>query len=165
LTHIFWIQETQQKNPFQMEDPRSHRELIQAINTGAVRVTLAGLMPANRPHETKETAITAADSRVIQRYWARSLRPLDVIELLPGPAPVRLSARQYEIMFAMADGLSADRIAARFAIRRRTVYQYIREIKERFQAGTRSQALATAIGLGLVPVDSDLYWVFEKLPE
>ena len=115
------------------EDPRSHLQLVKDINTGAFVVGEGRDVPAGT------------------RQWAMSQLPIDLITVVPEPPPVQLTARHYDVLFRLASFKRASVIATELNISRRTVYAYIAEMKERFQAKSREELLANAREMGMLP--------------
>lgn len=115
------------------EDPRSHLQLVKAINTGAFVVGEG----RDVPYGTHE--------------WAMSQLPIDLITVVPEPPPVLLTARQYDVLFRVAAQKRASAIARELRISRRTVYEYIFELKERFHAFSRQELIDRAREMGMLP--------------
>jgi len=61
-----------------------------------------------------------------------------------------LSNREREILALTADGLTSEQIAARLAIAAETVQTHVRRAMRKLDASSRTQAVATAIKLGLI---------------
>jgi LuxR family maltose regulon positive regulatory protein len=61
-----------------------------------------------------------------------------------------LTARELEVLGLLADGLAHDEIAARLGIGSETVRTHVRKASWRLGASTRTQAVATALRLGLI---------------
>lgn len=61
-----------------------------------------------------------------------------------------LSARQYEILRLLADGLSTDAIAAELGVSLETVRTHIKKLLEKLRARDRAHAVARALRLGLI---------------
>jgi DNA-binding NarL/FixJ family response regulator len=66
-----------------------------------------------------------------------------------GRAP-RLTERELEVLRLLADGLSHDEIGAQLSISAETVRTHVRKASDRLRAQTRTQAVATALRLGLI---------------
>ena len=62
----------------------------------------------------------------------------------------QLTARQYQVLDLLADGVSTDAIAAQLVLSPQTVRNHVREILRRLDARTRLQAVANARRAGLV---------------
>lgn len=65
----------------------------------------------------------------------------------PGPA---LRPRELDVLRLLAEGLSHDAIGAQLAISAETVRSHLRKASARLGATTRTQAVATALRLGLI---------------
>lgn len=65
-------------------------------------------------------------------------------------APVVLSPRQVECLTWVAGGLTSKEIAARLGLSRKTVDLHLAVAMQKLEAGSRAQAAARAIALGLV---------------
>ena len=61
-----------------------------------------------------------------------------------------LTAREREVLGLLADGLAHDEIAQRLGIGSETVRTHVRKASSRLGAATRTQAVATALRLGLI---------------
>jgi DNA-binding NarL/FixJ family response regulator len=61
-----------------------------------------------------------------------------------------LTPRELEVLGLLADGLAHDEIAQRLGIGSETVRTHVRKASSRLGASTRTQAVATAIRLGLI---------------
>jgi two-component system NarL family response regulator len=68
----------------------------------------------------------------------------------PGAASIRLTERELDVLRLLAEGLSHDEIGSRLSIAAETVRTHSRKAADRLGAKTRTQAVATAIRLGLV---------------
>ena len=67
-----------------------------------------------------------------------------------GPSTPTLTPREADVLRLLAEGLSHDEIAARLNIGTETVRTHVRKATERLGASTRTQAVATALRLGLI---------------
>lgn len=113
------------------EDPRSARELVMAINTGALRVG-------------EDTFDTRADQS------ACSLPELGLVVATFDPPEVILTPRLYQALWHIADGKTAPEMARELNIQPRTVYQHYARLKERFEVETMEEVLILAYQYGLV---------------
>jgi DNA-binding NarL/FixJ family response regulator len=68
----------------------------------------------------------------------------------PEPAATRLTERELDVLRLLAEGLSHEEIGARLSIASETVRTHSRKAADRLGAKTRTQAVASAIRLGLV---------------
>jgi DNA-binding NarL/FixJ family response regulator len=73
----------------------------------------------------------------------------DVLASPVDPAP-ELTSREANVLLLLADGLSNDEIGDRLSISGATVRVHVRKATERLGASTRTQAVATALRLGLI---------------
>ena len=64
-----------------------------------------------------------------------------------------LTAREREVLGLLADGLAHEEIAQRLGIGSETVRTHVRKASSRLGASTRTQAVATALRLGLISDD------------
>lgn len=112
---------------FSMEDPRTRRELVIAINTGALVVGQGTLNLIGR------------------EQWAISQWPEeDLVLVTLTPPPFRLTQRQWEVLLLMADGKSSGQIARILRITRRTVYLYFRQLKKAFKVDNLQEMMCIA---------------------
>ncbi|WP_328589103.1 response regulator transcription factor [Actinomadura logoneensis] len=79
--------------------------------------------------------------KIAQRLVARMRRP----------APVALTAREAEVLRAVADGLSNPEIGRRLVIAEATVKTHLLRIFAKLDARDRTHAVVKAIELGLLP--------------
>ena len=119
------------------DDPRTPSEIMVAVNTRQFTVGKSKDGLARQP----------------QRAMVHS--PFNMVTVAPEPPLVKLSPRQYQVLFKLAKYLPAGEIAKELGISRRTVYAYTNEIKERFGAATKEELLKRAVAYGLV--DDDEY--------
>ncbi|MER3406782.1 MAG: DNA-binding response regulator, partial [Chloroflexota bacterium] len=130
------------------------RHLARAVEAGAV-----GLL-----HKSVEVAeIIAAIRRLGAGEWL--LTPREIFELLrlagqqrelcreAEVALARLTAREQEVLQALADGLSDREIAARLHISPETVRTHMGNILSKLGVQSRLQALVFAIRHGAVTID------------
>jgi two-component system nitrate/nitrite response regulator NarL len=66
------------------------------------------------------------------------------------PTGPRLTRRETEVLTLLADGLSHEEIGRELSISAETVRTHVRKACERLDARTRTQAVATALRLGLL---------------
>jgi DNA-binding NarL/FixJ family response regulator len=66
------------------------------------------------------------------------------------PAVPALTERETDVLALLAEGLSHEEIGARLAISAETVRAHVRKASDRLGATTRTQAVATALRLGLI---------------
>jgi two-component system nitrate/nitrite response regulator NarL len=70
--------------------------------------------------------------------------------LRPKNGGVRLTDRERDVLVHLAEGLSHDEIGKRLGISGETVRTHVQKACERLGAATRTQAVATALRLGLI---------------
>jgi two-component system nitrate/nitrite response regulator NarL len=75
---------------------------------------------------------------------------VDVMSIGNGGAGARLTAREVDVLTLLAEGLSHEEIGSRLEIASETVRTHARKAAGRLGAKTRTQAVATAIRLGLI---------------
>jgi two-component system, NarL family, response regulator len=75
---------------------------------------------------------------------------VDVMSVGNGGAGGRLTAREVDVLTLLAEGLSHEEIGRRLEIASETVRTHARKAAGRLGAKTRTQAVATAIRLGLI---------------
>jgi DNA-binding CsgD family transcriptional regulator len=114
------------------EDPRTAREIMVAVNT--------------RKDTLKPTALDLSG----ERQWAHVHTSIETVTVVLQAPPVELTPRQYEVLFGLAESKPAAEIAGELGISRRMVYQYTRELKERFERNTVPELLARAVELGMI---------------
>ena len=81
---------------------------------------------------------------------ASSTEP-DSLEAPPPPGSGRLTARQWQVVVLLADGLQAEAIAQRLGITTSTVYRHVERAKDRSGVRTRSELVSLALRDGIVP--------------
>lgn len=84
------------------------------------------------------------------RPWPLSPLRQPVMVIVLGSPPVMLSGRHYSVLLGLARGQKSDQIARRLGISRRTVYEYINDLKARFQVQSRSEVLVQAMHCGML---------------
>ncbi len=118
MTHIILITKTKPLMLDTQDDPRTPREISSAINLG--RLLVRGALPS--ADGVCQRAILVPSARAV------------VVEY--EPPPVRLTPRQYQVLFGLCDGKRARKISEELGISRRMVYQYATELKARFNLPT-----------------------------
>ncbi|MBA3788486.1 MAG: response regulator transcription factor, partial [Actinobacteria bacterium] len=87
---------------------------------------------------------------------SRRLRELGVRGIARGPRPstqantAALTARELEVLRLLGDGLRNAAIAERLFLSSRTVDHHVSAILRKLEAGSRGEAVAQAVRLGLV---------------
>ena len=132
MTRIYFIVDVESMIFYIDDDPRSMRELIKLINTGALKVG---------EDEVRVEGLS---------QWAMGHWPVHAITVLLGEAPVPLSARLYDVMYGIADGMTASQIAQSLGISTRTVYEYTALLKERFDVHSKEEMIVKAMQLGIL---------------
>ncbi len=118
---------------YSIDDPRAARDLREMIYAGGSLVGVGEIWRAARAQP-----------------WASGLEGQRVLVVVLGDPPVLLSSRHYGVLMGMAQGLKCEQIARRLNISRRTVYEYIHDLKERFQVQTREEVLVQAAQRGML---------------
>ena len=116
---------------FSMDDPRTRRELVIAINTGEL-VVGRGVVPQD-DHE----------------QFAVSQYPEDEVLVMLIPPPFQLTRRQWQVLLMMSDGKNAGMIARALRITKRTVYLYFRQLKTRFEVDNLQELMTLAGECGM----------------
>ena len=70
--------------------------------------------------------------------------------LNPRGGGTALTTRECQVLELLAEGLSHDEIGGRLGISGETVRTHLQKASERLGAGTRTQAVATALRLGFI---------------
>jgi DNA-binding NarL/FixJ family response regulator len=73
-----------------------------------------------------------------------------VVRRASSPAPLKLSAREAEVLALLADGLGTGEIASSLYMSESTAKTHITHIYQKLGAANRAQALVTAMRLGLL---------------
>lgn len=158
MTRIILVHETDiaaEPDVFAFEDPRSHREIIKAVNTGLEAAALVwDAAPAPQSAAVRPAFVPARGNHHVPAQWAVSHEPVDTVTVMERRPPVLLTPRQYDVLFGLADGLSVPQIAHRLRIAQRTGYLYLAELKERFGAQSTAQLVARALEENMLPVGS-----------
>ncbi|NLG95885.1 MAG: helix-turn-helix transcriptional regulator [Chloroflexi bacterium] len=133
MTRVVFVVDVELHATYTYDDERSRREIMVAVNTG-------------------ELVVGKGDMRIgeDERQCACILWPLNIVLVRFGDPPVALTRRQYEVMFAIGDGMRAAEIAKKLGISRRTVYMHTRDLKQKFGAQSRAQMISIALELGLI---------------
>jgi DNA-binding NarL/FixJ family response regulator len=93
-----------------------------------------------------DTLPEARRVREVDAYLVAAAPPTD--DEAPGPEP--LTAREIEVLTALADGLSNKAIAARLGIGDETVKFHLSAIFGKLQASNRTDAVRQAVRRGMV---------------
>jgi DNA-binding CsgD family transcriptional regulator len=144
MTHILLILDLDAHMTFTEEDPRSMRDLLIAINSGADRVGSSLVETTGLPQ------------------WAVAIPPVDTVVVQLVAPPYHITRRQYQVLFDVADGLHAREIAERMGITPRTVYQYTSDLKEIFQANNLRHLIYLARRKHMLVPDIDDEWNEEE---
>ncbi len=132
MTRILLIVDANTHATYINEDPRSARELAVAINTGKLRIGEENLVFE------------------CERQWAIPISGFEMVVVVPQTPPALLTQRQYEVLFGLSDGLSAQEIADDLGISRRMVYDYTAALRKAFGKETQREMLASAYEAGLI---------------
>ena len=131
MTHILLVINAQFMALMWELDSRSTRELVIAINTGALRI-------GDRYFAT------------LAQQSACAIPEQDTVVVTYASPAFELTLRLYQTLWGLADGKTADEIASELNIKPRTVYLHIARLKERFGAVTIAEVLALADEYGLI---------------
>jgi DNA-binding CsgD family transcriptional regulator len=134
MTRLILVIDAPSQATYITDDPRPVRELLILINTGKLVVGMGDINLGGGP---------------IQQF-ARGVPSQNTITVVKALPPVRLSRRHYDVLHSLADGKTVDQIALRYGLRRRTVYVYIHQLKQRFGVQTREEVLVRAAEMGLL---------------
>ncbi|MEV4258825.1 response regulator transcription factor [Spirillospora sp. NPDC049652] len=118
-------------------------DIERAVEAGAVGYLLKDttreqLVDAVRAASRGETVLAP---KIAQKLVAR----------MRAPAPVALTAREAEVLRAVADGLSNPEIGHRLVIAEATVKTHLLRIFAKLDVGDRTHAVVKALELGLLP--------------
>jgi DNA-binding NarL/FixJ family response regulator len=131
MTHILLVINAQFMAVLWQLDSRTTRELVMAINTGALRV---GDNFFTTPVQQSACAVPEQDT-VVVTY---------------APPAFELTPRLYQTLWGLADGKTAEEIANELNIKTRTVYLHYARLKERFGAVSIAEVLDLADEYGLI---------------
>jgi len=115
---------------------------------------LKAWLPAGARMEDVAAALAAAAAgfTLLTRQQARrTFRRAPVIER-SAAAPEPLTARELEVLQLMAAGCGNKAIAAQLNVSANTAKFHVRQIMAKLNAESRTEAVATAIRQGLVPI-------------
>lgn len=132
MTSIILVMDPVTQTTKILNDPRSRRELVKAINTG---VLVVGKEVLKNPRT---------------RQWAVSHAPLDVVTVHLRRPPVHLTERHYDILYGLADGKTIEQIAHDLRLSIRTVYMHVAVLKHRLGAVSLTHLLLLAAEKGLI---------------
>lgn len=101
------------------------------------------------------SAGTAEANGVIGPLWSTSVGDVHLIVLEPRGvrrnSQVRLTPRQVDVLRLVARGMTDPEIAAELKLGRATVRTHIEGVRRQLGVKTRSQAVARALELGILP--------------
>lgn len=132
MTRIILVLNVENQAIYIEDDPRPPRELMISINRGETLVGAERLQMAGRQQR------------------AQIFPHMDLVLVVLEPPPVRLTRRQYQVLFGLSDGKPAAEIASDLGISRRMIYGYTSELKERFGLQTVKEILVRASDYGLI---------------
>lgn len=132
LTHIILILKPKPLLLETQEDPRTPREISSAVNLGHLHVR--GALQTKGGFCQRAVIVPSAHTVVVEYE----------------PPHVRLTPRQYQVLFGLCDGKRARTISAELGISCRMVYQYSSELKARFHQPTTYLVLVKAYTYGMI---------------
>jgi DNA-binding NarL/FixJ family response regulator len=136
-------------------------ELVRAIGEASPRTSIA-VYTADADERTAREALDAGAIALVLKEapLADLVRALEAAlagrtyldpALTRGPGhSTRLTPRELDVLSLLAEGLQHDEIGRRLGISSETVRTHLRKASGRLGASTRTQAVATALRLGLI---------------
>ena len=124
--------------------------LLQAVEAGA-----NGFLLKDASADELKTAIhriASGESHMTPSLLRKLLDDLATRERAPEPAHTELTAREREVLEALARGLSNEEIASELVISQKTVKTHLGSIFGKLEVDGRAQAMLYAIREGLVEV-------------
>ncbi len=120
------------------------RDLLGALAAGADGYLLKNLEPQQLRQAIRQVASGggALSPEVTPRVMAAART---------APSTLDLSSREQEVLGELAQGATTDEIAATLHISPNTVKTYVRRILRKLEASNRTEAVARAVTLGLLP--------------
>ncbi len=130
-----------------MDSPISPRELTQAVNSG--EWTLPAPYDFLNPGENGGAYLqaTCQDQVVVVTLTQPIVILSDSTQAVK--EPLMISARQHQVLVALAEGLTTRQIALRLKISTRMVMYHVARIKAAFGSFSRAQSVGKAASLGL----------------
>lgn len=122
------------------------------IGSGGVLGLLSLTRERTRQRDLRVVEQQAAQGYMLMSYLHESLRRLDTQAQPTAPAcpPVRLTAREKEVLTWVGAGKTSWEIARILALAERTVIFHVDNAMRKLDTRTRSQAVARAFALGLI---------------
>jgi DNA-binding CsgD family transcriptional regulator len=111
------------------DDALPASSLVSAINVGNYRLPL-------QPQPEPVFAIQYGDMVLVTRTETNH-------------AKVHLTQHERDVLAMLAEGRSLQQIACQLKLKTRTINNYLAQLKEHLEAGTREQVVARAVALGL----------------
>ncbi|MBB5705799.1 response regulator [Sphingopyxis panaciterrulae] len=126
--------------------------ILAAIAAGASGYILKDALPEDI-HSTALEVLSGGSpiSPSIARFIVRRARGESVTDTpVPNPNAPSLTAREFDILWGIAKGLTYNEIADRLGLSRHTVPSHIKAIYRKLQVETRGEAVYEAIQYGLI---------------
>ena len=114
---------------------------------GALEAGASGFMPKNAP---ADEVLVLARLSVESPYTFTSSDLAEAMKRRLTPAGPHLSPREGQVLRLLADGISIAGIARQLYVSESTARTHISKLYEKLGAGSRAQALMTALRLGLL---------------
>lgn len=112
---------------------------------GAIGAGASGVLLKESPLADLSRALAAASAG--STYLDPAVAGFGVGRATENPV---LTTREREVLTLLAEGLTHEEIGARLSISAETVRTHVRKASDRLGAATRTQAVATALRLGLI---------------
>lgn len=120
-------------------------EADETLVRGAIGAGAAGVLLKESPLADLGRALAAASAG--STYLDPAVTGFGVGRASEGPV---LTTRERQVLVLLAEGLTHEEIGARLSISAETVRTHVRKASDRLGAATRTQAVATALRLGLI---------------
>ena len=121
---------------------------------GAVRAGAKGYLSKNIQSSELRTAIKAISAGEVQLASRAAAHVMREVQSMSYPA--QLTGRELQVMHLLVEGCSNKEIMQRLQIAEDTVKTHVRHILAKLEVRNRSQAIVTALHLGLVARDGGM---------
>ena len=120
----------------------------------AVQAGINAVISREPSRDELHLALAAADAGLVLLHptSARGLAPADLPPFDLAYDQERLTAREFEVLRLMSDGLGNKEIASRLAISEHTAKFHISSILGKLSVSTRTEAVSQGIRRGLIPI-------------